>query len=141
MNHKFIDRKSDKVLYFSALGKRTFEETSEAQNFRYVGPITSAAQAREEAEAESRANSPMSEEEEMERYNRGLKNSSTRKANTRELSEEDLDKITKNRMLQVKNDGEETEAEKKEREEAEAKADQEGTGSKKPKVKDDAKGK
>lgn len=48
MHHKYVSKKDNRIVYFGQMGKKLFDESSEAKNFHYIGPMTDAERAEDE---------------------------------------------------------------------------------------------
>jgi DNA-directed RNA polymerase subunit F len=101
MKHKFINRKTGKVIYYGQQGKETFEKMPQSDEYKYAGAISD-----EEFEEIQKANSTSKKEiiEESlsaEKYNEVL---TSNIVELKELTEDEVDNLVSGKQVDLTED-------------------------------------
>lgn len=89
MNHKYARRSTGQFIYFSEIGKKFFDKSKEAENFKYIGEISAEDQEKEESAGLKGEVSQQDDATDKENYKKQLVESNKVKAV--ELTAEELE--------------------------------------------------
>lgn len=100
MNHKYVNRLTGKTVYFGPSGKPMFDRSKDAKNFVYMGEISKEEQEKEEQSSVKSKAEILSDAAEKEIRNKEL-TSETVKAKAKELTQDELDALTKDKQTVI----------------------------------------